>query len=112
MLQDLCCMNPGNFTATNDGEFVHKFFDYIHAGLPQLTMAYPEYEKINREFRVAVLIEDLNTDLISKSVNRIMEDENLLQELHINCLKAREIYCWQNEEKTLIRFYKQIFNIE
>ncbi|MGZ5190875.1 MAG: glycosyltransferase [Flavisolibacter sp.] len=90
----------------------NKFFDYLHAGLPQLAMAYPEYQKINSEFRVAVLIEELDVNIISNSINNIMEDEKLLQELHLNCLKAREIYCWQNEEKTLIRFYKQIFNIE
>lgn len=89
----------------------NKFFDYLHAGLPQLTMAYPEYEKINNEFRVAVLIQDLDVQVIVDSINRMMDDEKLLEELHLNCLKAREIYCWQNEEKTLIRFYKEIFNI-
>jgi glycosyltransferase involved in cell wall biosynthesis len=89
----------------------NKFFDYLHAGLPQLAMAYPEYEKINNEFRVAVLIEDLDVEVISNSINKLMQDEKLLDELHLNCLKAREVYCWQNEEKTLIRFYKEIFNL-
>ena len=31
----------------------NKFFDYMHAGLPQIAMNYPEYQKINSQFEVA-----------------------------------------------------------
>lgn len=37
----------------------NKFFDYVHAGLPQLSMNYPEYRQLNKQYEVAVLIEDL-----------------------------------------------------
>ena len=43
----------------------NKFFDYIHAGLPQIAMNFPEYIKINQQFEVAVLIEDLNPERIA-----------------------------------------------
>jgi glycosyltransferase involved in cell wall biosynthesis len=90
----------------------NKFFDYIHAGLPQLAMAYPEYEKINTEFRVAVLIDELSIPKITEAINEIMENGALLKILRDNCLRAREKYCWQNEEKLLIDYYRKIFRIE
>jgi hypothetical protein len=30
--------------------------------------------------------------------------------LKANCMKAREIYNWQEEEKKLIHFYNQLFS--
>ena len=89
----------------------NKFFDYIHAGLPQLAMGYPEYEKINGEFKVAVLIDSLEPETIARTIRSMMQDEALLQELHMNCLRAREVYCWQEEEKILMTYYKNIFQL-
>jgi glycosyltransferase involved in cell wall biosynthesis len=90
----------------------NKFTDYMHAGLPQLAMNYPEYQKINSQFKVSVLLDSLSVELVTDTINKIMQDEELLDELHRNALKAREIYCWQNEEKKLLSFYQEVFNIE
>ena len=87
----------------------NKFFDYIHAGLPQIAMKYPEYEKINNQFKVAVLLDSLSVDLVAHKIYETMSNDQLLEELHANCLKAREVYCWQNEEKKLIQYYQDIF---
>ncbi|HYK47932.1 MAG TPA: group 1 glycosyl transferase, partial [Parafilimonas sp.] len=38
----------------------NKFFDYIQAGIPQLTMDFQEYKKINDEYQVAVLTSTIN----------------------------------------------------
>ncbi|MCH8329931.1 MAG: glycosyltransferase, partial [Bacteroidetes bacterium] len=34
----------------------NRFFDYMHAGVPQLCMDFPEYKQINDEFEIAWLI--------------------------------------------------------
>ena len=86
----------------------NKFFDYIHEAVPQLTMNFPEYKKINDEYEVALLLNDLSIDTISKSLNFLLEDEPFYSRLQQNCLKAREVYNWQNEEKKLIEFYKHL----
>ncbi len=88
----------------------NKFLEYMHAGLPQLAMNFPEYKKVNDEFRIAVLIDTLDPHEIATSINAMMCDEKLLEELHKNALQAREVYCWQNEEQKLINFYNAIFN--
>jgi glycosyltransferase involved in cell wall biosynthesis len=86
----------------------NKFLEYMHAGLPQLAMDYPEYQKINQQFFVAVLLDDLKVEKIADTINEIMQDDNLLNQMQENALKAREVFCWQNEEKKLLDFYKNI----
>ena len=39
----------------------NKFFDYIHAGVPQLCVNYPVYREINDQYTVAVMIDDCAT---------------------------------------------------
>lgn len=87
----------------------NKFTEYMHAGLPQIAMNYPEYQKINQQYKVAVLLDRLTVQLVADTVNEVMANEALLNELHENALLARRVYCWQNEEKKLLGFYHQIF---
>jgi glycosyltransferase involved in cell wall biosynthesis len=86
----------------------NKFFDYINNGLPQVSMNFPEYKKINEEFEVAILIDDLRTETLETAINKLLNDESMYNRLHQNCLKARGIFNWQNEEKKLIAFYKNM----
>jgi glycosyltransferase involved in cell wall biosynthesis len=88
----------------------NKFFDYMHAGLPQVSMNYPEYQKINQEYEVALLINDTKPETIANAVNKLMLDAVLYEKLRSNCLAAREVYNWQQEEKKLLAFYKKIFS--
>jgi len=88
----------------------NKFFDYIHAGLPQITVDYPEYKKLNDMYHVAILVNNIKAETIADSINNLLADTVLLEQLKQNCLKAREELNWQNEEKKLLRFYQTIFN--
>jgi glycosyltransferase involved in cell wall biosynthesis len=86
----------------------NKFFDYIHAGLPQVTMNFPEYARINRQYEVAVLLDELSPLRIADAVNNLLKDDVLYQRLKQNCLKAREVFTWQHEEKKLLAFYQSV----
>ncbi|TMI78884.1 MAG: glycosyltransferase, partial [Bacteroidetes bacterium] len=88
----------------------NKFFDYIHAGLPQINVSFPEYKKLNDRYEVAVLVDDIDPKTIADSINNLMRNSVLLEQLKQNCVKTREILSWQNEEKKLIRFYKNILD--
>jgi glycosyltransferase involved in cell wall biosynthesis len=87
----------------------NKFFDYIHSALPQVTMNYPEYRKINRQFEVAVLIDDLAPQRIADILNNLLDDSVLHNRLRNNCLRARLELNWQEEEKKVLAFYKKVF---
>ena len=86
----------------------NRFFDYMHAGVPQLCIDFPAYLEINDQFEIAVLISDLTPENIGRQINILLEEESLYKRLQQNCMRAREIFNWQNEEKKLISFYKNI----
>jgi glycosyltransferase involved in cell wall biosynthesis len=88
----------------------NKFLEYMHAGLPQIAMNFPEYQKINQQYKVAVLLDDLSVEGVAAAINETMADKALLIEMSENAAKARNVYCWQNEEKVLLHFYRQLFS--
>ena len=87
----------------------NKFFDYIQAGIPQVTMNFPEYKKINDSFEVAVLLNTIDAQEISFAVNLLLNNTVVYNKVKYNCKTAREIYNWQQEEIKLILFYKNVF---
>ena len=50
----------------------------------------------------------LQTETLTTAINKLLNDEDLYNRLQQNCTKARQILNWQNEEKKLIAFYKNI----
>jgi glycosyltransferase involved in cell wall biosynthesis len=86
----------------------NKFFDYIHAGLPQVTMNFPEYRGINDQFEVAILIDELKPDSISKAINALLMDDEKYAQLVKHCFEAKKVYNWEKESKKIIQFYKNI----
>jgi hypothetical protein len=94
---------------SNYYSLANRFFDYIHAGIPQLCVDYPVYNKINSQVEVAVLTKDISAKNLSLQLNNLFDDEFLYKRLQQNCMKAREIFNWQEEEKKLISFYTNLF---
>jgi glycosyltransferase involved in cell wall biosynthesis len=90
---------------SNYYSLANRFFDYMQAGIPQLGVDYPVYREINNQYPIAVLINDLSPDSIAAQLNRLLNDELLYRELQQNCVAAREIFNWQQEEKKLVAFY-------
>ena len=99
-----------NASQSNYLSLANRFFDYIQAGVPQLCVNYPAYREINQEYEVAVLVDDLQPQTISQALNNLLGDDVLYRKLQSNCVKAAAVYNWQEEEKKLIGFYKQILN--
>ena len=87
----------------------NRFFDYIMAGLPQICVAYPEYKILNDEFDIALLVENIEVETLSSAINKLLDDEILYQRLKNNCAIAQKQLNWQNEEKKLLTFWKNIF---
>ncbi|MBS1575472.1 MAG: glycosyltransferase family 4 protein [Bacteroidetes bacterium] len=95
---------------SNYYSLANRFFDYMHAGLPQLCMNYPVYAEINKTKPVAVLIDDLSPENIAAKLNQLLKNDVLYVDLRQNCMLQRKVYNWQAEEKKLINFYKQLFS--
>jgi glycosyltransferase involved in cell wall biosynthesis len=104
-------INPFDHTGLNQYlSLSNKFFDYIHAEVPQITMNYPEYRKINDQYKVAELIDDLDPETITNAINKLLNDKELYSQLTQNCFKAKQELNWQKEEDKLLGFYRELFN--
>ena len=93
---------------SNYYSLANRFFDYIHAEVPQLCVDYPAYTEINNEWEVAVLISDLSPANIASQLNNLIDDTVLYERLRRNCKLAAQQLNWQEEEKKLLEFYKKI----
>lgn len=84
----------------------NKFFDYVQAGIPQITMAYPEYKLLNDKHEVAYLIENVEVKTVTEAVNSLLKDETIYKRLQENSKRARSLWTWENESKKLLEFYR------
>jgi len=95
---------------SNYYSLANRFFDYMHAGIPQLAMNYPAYKEINNLYTIAVLIDEPDVRQVAAALNSLLNNMDLYKTLQSNCRKASEHFNWQEEEKKLIRLYQKIFN--
>ena len=84
----------------------NKFFDYVHAGIPQVLIDFPEYRALNDQFDVAELVTDLHPTTLAAALNRLLRDEPArYQHLAANCARAAPQLSWQHEERELLALY-------
>ena len=86
----------------------NKFFDYIHAEVPQLSMNFPEYKRVNDQYEVGILIDNIDPNSIITGIKMLIENKSLYARLKENCKLARTNLNWQQEEKSLLAFYQKV----
>jgi glycosyltransferase involved in cell wall biosynthesis len=84
----------------------NKFFDYVQADIPIITMNFPEYSALNQEHEVAVLLDDLDPQKIVAAIRALTQDGTLYNRLKTNCLDAKKIWNWEVEKKTLLKVWE------
>lgn len=87
----------------------NKAFDYIQAGLPSIQMDFPEYRALQEQYEVFALLEKLEVDTLVKLIQQLLDAEGPWLKLHKNCLAARKVLSWEQEEQKLAAFYRQLF---
>lgn len=88
----------------------NRFFDYLHAGVPQLCVDFPIYREINERKPIGILTADLSPANIASQLNLLLNNDVLYEELQRNCLVQRDWLNWQQEEVKLLQFYQSVFN--
>lgn len=91
---------------SNYYSLANRFFDYLHAGIPQLCVDYPVYRELNAEKPFALLIEKTDADSLAASLNNLLANELLYRELKQNALQVCKTLNWQQEERKLVAFYR------
>jgi glycosyltransferase involved in cell wall biosynthesis len=95
---------------SNYFSLANRFFDYMHACVPQLCVNYPVYREIIAQFPFALLIDDLSAENISRKLNLLLEDHQLYKRMQDECVRARKVFNWQIEERRLLAFYERVKN--
>ncbi|WP_162910500.1 glycosyltransferase [Hymenobacter oligotrophus] len=88
----------------------NKFFDYLHAGVPQLISPFPEYLALNDAYQVAEVVPHLTPECLAAALNRLLRDApERRAQLACNCQLARLELNWQHEETELLRLYEALW---
>ncbi|MBL7815851.1 MAG: glycosyltransferase [Saprospiraceae bacterium] len=88
----------------------NKTTDYIQSGLPQIFINFIEFQRINEEYQVGLVIDKLETQTLVTAIKKLKDDPILWQNLHLNCLEAAKTLNWEHEKQKLIAFYAQCLN--
>ena len=83
----------------------NKIFDYIHLGIPCISVDFIEYKRLNEAFNCLYLIENIEIETIINAILRLDSDKLLYSKLIDNNLKAAKILNWENEKLKLKEFY-------
>lgn len=87
----------------------NKFFIYVQAGVPMLTMNFPEYHALNAQHEVAILLDKLSSEAVAEAVKKLLADKELYARLQKNCCVAREEWTWEREQEALLKLWREVF---
>ena len=87
----------------------NKFFLSVQAGVPVLTMNFPEYRALNAQHEVALLLDELTPESVAGAVRKLQADKKLYTRLQQNCLAAKKEWNWEKEEEVLLEIWKAVF---
>jgi len=86
----------------------NKFFDYVQAEVPVITMRFPEYSALNAQHEVALLLNDLLPDTVAAAIRSLQQDAALFSRLQNNCTEARRVWNWAADEKILLQVWQSV----
>lgn len=86
----------------------NKHFDYIQAGIPPISMNFPEYKYFNDQYPCAILIDELTVEAFVYQLTKVLEDENTYLDLRKNCDIAAPNLNWEAQEIKLSSIYHNV----
>ncbi len=86
----------------------NKFFDFVQAGVPVLTMNFPEYRDLNKAHEVAVLLETPEPVAIAAAVESLANDPSTYTRLREACVRAAQEWNWENESRELLSIFSRV----
>ncbi len=87
----------------------NKFFDYVHAGVPQITMNFPEYRALNAQHEVALLLDTLSPETLVSAVRQLLENPGTYAHLQHETRAARAAWNWEQESAVLLQLWDRVF---
>lgn len=88
----------------------NRIGDFAQAGLPFLTVGFPEMKRIVDDYNIGEIINDLAPQHLANTINKALEKWSKMDKIKKNTLfeKAKTELCWQKEETVLISIFNSI----
>lgn len=86
----------------------NKLFDYIQAETPILASNVLHVKALIEKYHIGAVCAKIEVNELVSAVKSILANKEQYQEWKQNCLKAKEIECWENETAPLNLFYPKI----
>lgn len=83
----------------------NKLFDYIHAELPIICGNLPEVKNVVKNHNVGIVVENYEPKTIAKAIEKLLGDTELYQQIKLNQQKAKNEFCWENEQQLLENYF-------
>jgi len=83
----------------------NKFFDYIHHGVPVVTMDFPEYSRILFEHSCGKTLSELSVPAVSDLLQFVSRDREHLRKWKEACPQVAAKYNWELESEKLIELF-------
>ncbi len=86
----------------------NKFFEYVMAGTPLIASDIPTFREFISEHEVGILVNPDSGEEIISAIRSLLTNEKLWNKYHQNCLKAREVWNWEQQEPKLLSVYREL----
>jgi len=103
--QELAAITPQAYLGINilegrSGNYYYslanKFFDYVQAGVPQISMNFPAYQPFLEEYKIGLLIDDIQPATILNAI-QVLSEEPFYQKAVKACHEAANVWVWEEE---------------
>ena len=86
----------------------NKFFDYVHAGTPQICMHYPAYQRLVQEYPVARTLSGLDRDAFVAACTTLLSDHEQWLKHHQAAQDARMDWRFEIIASKILRLAHQL----
>ncbi len=86
----------------------NKVFDYMQAGVPILATDLPEVSRVVNGYKVGMTIKHLSPESLAQAIETMRSQPQRLATWRINCQRAADRLCWENETVTLRNLLKAL----
>lgn len=86
----------------------NKLFDYIHTETVVICTPLEEVKRIVEKHEVGKVLEIFTPETLAKIINYLLQNQEELVRLQNNCLQAKEVLNWENEQRVLTTIYPNV----
>lgn len=88
----------------------NKLFNYIAAGLAIISADLPETAKVLDPLNNAYILKAYNSRELANTIQRLIENPNLILKMKNASVQAYQKYNWEIEENKLLDFYQKVID--